>query len=179
MSQLLEYREKLNLTQEELAAKSGVSVRTIQRVESGIRPKGYTLNALSKALEISKDDLLKEKVESVKDNKKLIKYINLSSILLLIIPFGSIIIPLIIMRWKKEINTVTKQIVSIQILWTLSFPVILLIVIFLGKWLSLSNQIVPLTMLLLVIINLYIILRNTIEIEKASKLYINLNFSFL
>lgn len=50
MSLLLEHREKQNLTQEELAAKSGVSVRTIQRIESGITPKGYTLESLSKRI---------------------------------------------------------------------------------------------------------------------------------
>ena len=79
MSPLLEFREKLNLTQEELAEKSGVSVRTIQRIESGIKPKGYTLDTLSEALGINKDDLLKDKGDSKKINKQLIKYINLSS----------------------------------------------------------------------------------------------------
>ena len=179
MSSLLKQREKLNLTQEELAEKANVSVRTIQRIEAGTKPKGYTLDALSTALGMSKDDLLKEKNESEKINKQLLKYINLSSILLLIIPLGSIIMPLIIMRWKKEFNAVTKQIVSIQIIWTLLFPVVTLIVIFLSKWFSLSNQIVPLTMLVLIITNLYIILRNTIEIEKNKKLHISLKFSFL
>mgnify|MGYP003598873837 CR=1 FL=1 len=43
----------MNLTQEELAEKSGISVRTIQRIESGTKPKGYTLKALAAALGIS------------------------------------------------------------------------------------------------------------------------------
>jgi len=46
MSRLLEFREKLNLTQEELSEKSGVSVRTIQRIEAGKEPRGYTLKTL-------------------------------------------------------------------------------------------------------------------------------------
>ncbi|MBU3010081.1 helix-turn-helix domain-containing protein [Polaribacter vadi] len=179
MSTLLEHREKLNLTQEELATKSGVSVRTIQRIESGVKPKGYTLESISKALGINKEDLLKENKESEKINKQLTKYINLSSIILLIVPFGSIIMPLIFMRWKKEINTVTKQIVSIQILWTLSFLIVTLLVAFLSKWFSLSKEIIPLVMLTLIIINLYIIIRNTAEIEKNNKLHIRLNFSIL
>ena len=37
-----------------MAEKSGVSIRTIQRIESGIKPKGFTLDTLSKALEINK-----------------------------------------------------------------------------------------------------------------------------
>jgi transcriptional regulator with XRE-family HTH domain len=177
MSSFLEQRKKLNLTQEELAEKANVSVRTIQRIEAGQHPKGYTLDSMSKALGISKDDLLKE--ESEKINRQLIKYINLSSILLMMLPFGSIIIPIIIMRWKKEINSVTKQIVSIQILWTLSFIIIVLLVAFLSKWLSFSKEIIPLTMLILMIVNLYIIIRNTLEIEKSRKLHIYLKFSFL
>lgn len=179
MSPLLGYREKLNLTQEELAAKSGVSVRTIQRIESGIKPKGYTLESLCKALGITKDDLLVEQNESIKSNKQLIKYINLSSILLLIVPLGSVIMPLIIMHWKKEVNTLTKQIVSIQILWTLSFPIIILIVALLFKLFSFSKEIIPLVMLALIITNLYIIIRNAAEIEKNNKLHIKLNFSIL
>ena len=179
MSPLLEYREKLQLTQEELAAKSGISVRTIQRIESGIKPKGYTLESLSKALGISKDDLLAEQNTSLIRNKQLIKYINLSSILLLLIPLGSIIMPLIIMRWKKEINTLTKQIVSIQILWTLSFPVVMSIVLVLIKWFSFRKELVVLAMLSLIITNLYIILRNTAELENNNKLHIRLNFNFL
>ncbi|MGK0449265.1 helix-turn-helix domain-containing protein [Patiriisocius sp. Uisw_017] len=177
MSLLLEHREKLNLTQEELAIKSGISVRTIQRIESGVKPKGYTLERLCKALGISKEDLLKE--ESKKINKQLIKYINLSSILLLIVPLGSIIMPLILMRWKKEINALTKQIISIQILWTLSFLIVTLLIAFLSKWFSFSKEIIPLAMLVLIITNLYVIIRNTAEIEKNNKLHINLKFSFI
>jgi|TARA_B110000208_G_scaffold190303_1_gene253883 transcriptional regulator with XRE-family HTH domain len=179
MSLLLEFREKLNLTQEELAEKSGVSVRTIQRIESGIKPKGYTLDTLSKALGINKEDLLKDKEDSKKINKQLIKYINLSSALLMIIPLGSIIMPLIIMRWKKEFNNITKQIVSIQIIWTLAFPVIMFLINILGDWFSVNNEIVPLGVLGLIITNLYIIIRNTIEIEKNNKLHIALNFNLI
>jgi transcriptional regulator with XRE-family HTH domain len=174
MSPLLEYREKLKLTQEELATKSGISVRTIQRIESGIKPKGYTLNALSKTLGISEDCLLKEKTASGYSNKQLLKYINLSSILLLIIPLGSVIMPLIIMRWKKEFNTITKQIVTIQIIWTLAFPIVMAIVNVFG-----NDQIIPLAVIALIITNLYIIIRNTIEIEKNNKLHIYLNFNLL
>jgi len=37
MSLFLEFKEKLNFTQKELPEKSVVSVRTIQRIESGIK----------------------------------------------------------------------------------------------------------------------------------------------
>jgi len=179
MSILLELREKLNLTQEELAKKANVSVRTIQRIEAGTKPKGYTLEALSNALGVGKDILLENKIETEPSNKQLIKYINLSSILLIIVPLGSIILPLIIMKWKKEINAITKQIVSIQIFWTLTFVIVTVLVALLIKWLSFPKEIVPLAMVTLIITNVYIILRNTIEIEKNGKLHMQLKFSFL
>ncbi len=179
MSPLTEYREKLNLTQEELATKSGISVRTIQRIESGIKPKGYTLETLSKILGINKDALLTEQNELTISNKKLIKYINLSSILLLIVPFGSILMPLIIMYWKKEINTITKQIISIQILWTLASIIFVIGSSFLKNWFFLNNQVTTFTILILLVVNLYVILRNTLAIEKNNNLHIKLNFNII
>ncbi|UZO80625.1 helix-turn-helix domain-containing protein [Aquimarina sp. ERC-38] len=88
MNKLLEYREKLNLTQEELAQKAGVSTRTIQRIEKGTEPKGHTLKVLAKALGVSEDNLKENK--SLSDKKaidyQMAKYINLSSILGVIFP---------------------------------------------------------------------------------------------
>lgn len=179
MSQLFKYREKLNLTQEQLAVKANVSVRTIQRIEAGTAPKGYTLEALCKALEISKEELLNSKAEESIHNIQILKLINLSSIALIYLPLGSIIAPLVIMYWKKEMNTITKQIVSIQILWTIAFPIVILVVAFISKWLSINKHVLPLTMVLLFVINLYIILRNAIEINKNKKLFIRFNFSIL
>ena len=179
MSKLLELREKLNLTQEELAKKAKISVRTIQRVESGAEPKGYTLEALSKALGVPKTDLLTKENESDRMNKNLLKYINLSSILLLVIPFGSIVAPLLVMFWKKEFNTITKKIVSIQILWTVSTFILVFASSFLKNWFSLSNQVTSFTILVLIILNLSIILRNTLELERSNKLFIDLKFSLL
>lgn len=179
MNKLLKYREQLNLTQQQLSEKSNISVRTIQRVEAGQVLKGHTLDALSKALDINKNDLIQNTSNEKEGNIRLIKLINLSSLLLLIIPLGSIVLPLIIMYWKKEVNTITKQIISIQMLWTLIFPIILLTVIFLGNILPLSKQSVPLTMLLLILTNIYIIIRNTAELDKHKKLFIKLKFNML
>jgi transcriptional regulator with XRE-family HTH domain len=179
MSILLELREKLNLTQEELAVKANISVRTIQRIEAGTEPKGFTLEALSNALGVSKNILSEGKVESIKGDKQLIKYINLSSIILMIIPLGSIILPLIIAYWKKEINAITKQIITIQILWTLASIILVIASSFLKNWFSLSNQVTTFTILILLVVNLYIILRNTLAIERNSDLYIRLKFSIL
>ena len=52
MSKLCTYREKLKLIQDELAEKAGLSVRTIQRIESGVGPIGRTLRVLCHVLGI-------------------------------------------------------------------------------------------------------------------------------
>lgn len=181
MNNLLKYRDQLNLTQQQLSEKANISVRTIQRIEAGQQLKGHTLEALSKALNVDKNQLLGIKIEPTQKKKNifLIKIINLSSLLLLVIPLGSILMPLIIMYWKKEVNQITKQIVSIQIIWTLAFPIIVLIVIFTGNILPLSKQTVPLSMLLLLIVNVYIILKNTASIDKKEELSIRLKFNIL
>ena len=57
MSNLIFFREKQLLTQDELAEKSGVSVRTIQRIEAGANLKGHTLKSIALALEINPDEL--------------------------------------------------------------------------------------------------------------------------
>lgn len=58
MSRLKDIRELQNLTQEELSQKSGVSVRTVQRIETGKEPKGYTRRVLAKALDVEENELL-------------------------------------------------------------------------------------------------------------------------
>jgi len=179
VNELFKYRGKLNLTQQQLSEKSNISVRTIQRIEAGQELKGHTLEALSKALEIDEEKLVRVELGKKEDNIRLIKLINLSSLLLIIIPLGSIILPLVIMYWKKEVNPLTKQIISIQILWTLLFPLIVITFIFIGNLILFSKQIVPLTMLLLILINAFIIIRNTAELDKNKKLHIRLKFNII
>lgn len=49
------------LTQKELSEKSNISVRSIQRIESGeITPRSYTIKTLAEILGLSYEDFLKE-----------------------------------------------------------------------------------------------------------------------
>lgn len=181
LNKLLKYREKLNLTQEELAEKAGVSTRTIQRIEKGTEPKGHTLKVLAKALGVSEDNLKENKsqLKTKAIDYQMAKYINLSSIFGVVLPPLNILLPFFIMRYKKQLNEVNKQIVSIQIIWALSFLIIMILVNIIGNWFSVDNEIVPLAVILIIIINLYIILRNTVELDKNQKLHISLKFSII
>lgn len=190
MSKLKTIREFKNLTQEELAEKSGVSVRTIQRIETGKAPKGYTLKVLAKALTIEENELLfekseKENLECIKEKNETqetvlinftkLKLINLSSIPFIVIPPFNIIIPLILMFKMRQRNRITKQLISIQILWTIVAPIIFII----GIFLKLGNKFTLLIMVLIVLSNVFIILRNAVEIDKHKKLFYKLNFSMI
>ncbi|MFC4213017.1 helix-turn-helix domain-containing protein [Pedobacter lithocola] len=179
MSKLKKNREKLNLTQDELSVKSKISIRTIQRIESGNEPKGQTLKLLANALGIKENELLEE-VESRSENDfAIIKIINLSSLPFTIAPFANIIVPLVIIFAKKQFNPLTKQIVSIQISWLIFSVIIFMFSSFAKSWFSLGNKFILIVMILLVLSNVFIILRNALEIDKRGKLFFKLNFSLI
>ncbi|WP_374329310.1 helix-turn-helix domain-containing protein [Soonwooa sp.] len=193
MSKLKKIREQKNLTQEELAELSGISVRTIQRIESGTPPKGFTLKALAKSLDVAAQEFLEitpiiqesfvndsqipittseEKIDAIFG---LTKIINLSSLPVSFVPILCFLSPLILKLVYKQKSNIIKQIISLQILWSILAPVIFMIIIFmkLGK----SSTII--TMIVLVLSNIFIILRNAMEIDRKQKLYFKLNFNML
>lgn len=178
MSRLVEIREKINLTQKELAERSGISIRTIQRIEAGTTPKGYTLKTLLETLNISKEELLGTKKPSAAIDKKTIRLINLAS-LFFFIPFGNIFLPLWLIKRKKQQGAIARQIVNIQILWTVSVMVVVGISPFLVRWVGASRQLTMQLLLLFFLLNLFIILRNAVSLEKHGRLHFKLNFSFL
>jgi transcriptional regulator with XRE-family HTH domain len=178
MSRLLVFREKQNLTQDELAEKSGVSVRTIQRIEAGADLKGHTLKTIALALNVDPSALKEDTAAHAEYNFPLIKLINLSC-LLFFIPLANILVPLLIMHLKKEKNELTKQIVSVQIMWTIVSLFSFLITPFIQKLFSLNRQWVLIVLLAIILSNTYIILRNAMGIDKNKKLRIRLNFSII
>lgn len=183
-------RESQNLTQEELSEKSGISVRTIQRIEAGQEPKGYTLRVLAQTLEISEKELQNtsseteisqpivhqpnnEKTEEIDFSK--VKLINLSSLPFVVLPVLNIVVPVILMYVLKMKHPIIKQIISVQILWTIIAPVVFMI----GIFLKLGRQFTLALIVVIILSNLFIIIRNAMEIDRSKKLYYRLNFSFL
>ena len=183
-------RESQNLTQEELSEKSGISVRTIQRIEAGQEPKGYTLRVLAQTLEISEKELQNtsseteisqpivhqpnnEKTEEIDFSK--VKLINLSSLPFVVLPVLNIVVPVILMYVLKMKYPIIKQIISVQILWTIIAPIVFMI----GIFLKLGRQFTLALIVVIILSNLFIIIRNAMEIDRSKKLYYHLDFSFL
>jgi|SRR6218665_3340561 len=195
MSELKKIREKQNLTQEELAEKSGLSVRTIQRIEAGTEPKGYTLKTLASSLDVSENDLLtpnvpveelvvenpaiEEPVLTIENNQienlGLIKIINLSSLPLCWFPIANFLPPLLIMLISKQKSPLVKQIISLQIILAIIAPIIFMLVVIL----KLGKESVMVTIIALILADIYIILRNAYQLDKNNSLYYKLNFSIL
>ncbi len=181
MSKLKIAREKANLTQEELAAQSGVSVRTIQRIEAGTEPKGYTLKALAKTLQIEANELVSTKEVSQPQpvNIGLMKLINLASLPVAFLPPLNIILPLLVMFLKKEFGTMAKQLITIQILWAVGSFVLFMIAAFVRNWFFWSNKFTLVVMVLLALSNIMLILWNAISLDKHKKPAIGVKFSLI
>lgn len=189
MSKLKAIREQKNLTQEELSERSKISVRTIQRIEAGTEPKGHTLRALAQTLDIEENLLQNDievavhtdektieiKEEAPEINYSLIKIINLSSLLCIVLPPLNILAPLLLMFTMKQRNNLARQIISVQMLWTAVAPIVFM----LGIFLKLGGPFTLILMILIALSNVFIILRNAAEIDRNKKLYFKLNFSMI
>lgn len=189
MSRLKQLREQRNLTQEELSEQSGISVRTIQRIESGTKPKGHTLKTLAVALKIKENELLsfenineitEEKVTEISENETAIEYskiklINLSSIVFVVLPPLNILAPILFSYIFKQRNFLTKQIISLQIFWTILAPIVFMI----GIFLKLGRSFTIILLISIVLSNIFLILRNSAEIDRNKKLHYKLNFSII
>lgn len=193
MSKLKTAREQKNLTQEELSEKSKISVRTIQRIEAGTEPKGHTLRALAEALDIEENllqdiavtpeiaEVIDDKVitevkeEQSNINYSQIKIINLSSLLFILLPPLNILVPFLLMFKMRQRNTLARQIISVQMIWTVMAPIVFM----LGIFLKLGRQFTLVLMIFIVLSNVFIILRNAAEIDRNKKLYYRLKFSMI
>ncbi len=191
MSKLKILREQKNITQEELSENSGVSVRTIQRIEAGSDPKGYTLRILSQTLGIHQQELISQRGlidnhADIPNSSKLLddnliaknniyKLINFSAIPFIVLPPLNILVPFFLMKHKKASDSITKQIVTLQLLWTIGS----VIVFMLWVLMKLANSLNIWVLALLVLVNLIITIRNAIEIDKNNNLYYKLKFSLI
>jgi len=87
-----EKRVKKGMTQEDLALKCEITVRTIQRIESGeVDPRSYTLQAIASALEIDFQELINadasSAIEDLSRNESFwLAILHFSGIVILIIP---------------------------------------------------------------------------------------------
>ncbi|WP_179022412.1 helix-turn-helix domain-containing protein [Winogradskyella forsetii] len=108
---LLYQRKLKGLTQEDLADKTTVGVRTIQRIEKGeVQPHLQTVKLLAVGLEIDVNDLIvleNPKEETIK--RKWMLLLHGSPFFGLIIPMANVLFPLFIWISKAEDNKIYDE----------------------------------------------------------------------
>ena len=116
-------RSRKGMSQEVLAENSGLSLRTIQRIENGeTEPRGDSLKRLSDALEVNPDEIMDW---AHREDDNYLAAMNLYALSFLLFPLLGIIIPLIMWISKKDriknINRVAKEILNFQITWNIFY----------------------------------------------------------
>lgn len=170
-------REKNRLTQKELAEKAGLSLRTIQRIEAGNIPKGFTLKALAESLNTTPENL----IEKEDKNIERAKLINSSALFGLIIPFGGIIFPLIFTYKTQDVynKQLGRNIVALQIILSVTMSLFLIASPFLQKGLSVKFPVFLIVLITFLFLKLIAIIINGIALNKNKDLHTNLKFNFL
>lgn len=152
-----ELRVNKGMTQEELAEKTEVSVRTIQRIESGeVDPRAYTLQMIAKALDVDfsmfvgNDSDESQEVQKVSNNNWL-GLLHLSGLIPIIFP------TILIWNLKKDtVKGITKHyraVISVQLMicgivigclwvyWKVNIPTPLIGVLLANGLFSIANTI--------------------------------------
>jgi transcriptional regulator with XRE-family HTH domain len=171
-----ELRSRKGFSQEELAEKSGLSLRTIQRIENGETiPRGDTLNKLTTALNVSPDELLDWQVV---EDKGVLLMLNMSQLGILAFPLLGIIIPMAIWTMRKDtIKGVNEQgisIINFQITW-----IILVISVFLLSIIFLGPQEVIVFAIVLYIFNVVLVFINLYRVSRSKEVFYHPRFAFL
>ncbi len=98
--QIKRIRERKGFSQQELADLSGVSIRTIQRIEAGTNdPQGFTLRSICDSLGLPPEDLFENHLV---ENKGMIQALHLMPIFGFVFPLGNIIVPSIFWLANKN-----------------------------------------------------------------------------
>ncbi|WP_289665279.1 helix-turn-helix domain-containing protein [Flavobacterium panacagri] len=171
-------RETQNMTQNELAEKSGLSLRTIQRIEAGSILKGFTLKTLAQSLETEPENLINKNEKSEVERAKII---NLSALTGLIIPFGSIIFPLILTYKTKDHKNreLGKQIITVQIFLSLILSFLLILSPFIQRAFLIKFPLFLIPLITILGLKLVIVILNGISLNQNQTLAIKLKHNFL
>lgn len=175
-------RKNRGLSQELLAEKSGVSLRTIQRIENNkSKPRPYTLKVITDTLKIDMEELISDEStisDILESNSSLTKInlINSSALLGILIPFLNIIVPVTIWKLNKEnplVNEKGKKVISFQLLWLLLSSLILLVTHVLhynitGEFVIGRIPFVIVVYIFLLIINVFFVIKSSIQLKNGN-----------
>ena len=121
MDKIKTLRAQNGLSQEELAERSGLSLRTIQRIENGeTEPRGDSLKRVAAALGVTPNDIMEW---AMTENDPFLSTLNLSALTSLAFPLLGIIVPYILWNGKKDsvkgARHVGREVINFQITWAI------------------------------------------------------------
>lgn len=179
-------RNKQGISQEYLAEKSGLSIRTIQRIEkSETTPNGDTCRKLSDALKISPNELMDW---TIIEDIDFLKKLNLSALTFVFFPLLGILVPALMWISKrdkiKDVDKVSKKVINFQITWAILFLLIPMFIkpllfAFLEPFLNIFNHgsyfydhwtDTKIIWTLMYLLNITLIMLNTFRIHDGKKI---------
>lgn len=125
-------RKSKGLTQEELASRTGLTVRTIQRIESGESvPRSYTLKAIAQALDTPFETFTPKETttsgttsEDAQAARDALQLLNLSSFFYIIIPYVHFLVPMNMLKKNKDLPppmiVFARKLIRQQVYWVIA-----------------------------------------------------------
>lgn len=186
MSIIKKLREKLGYTQRSLAEKTGLSLRTIQRLEAGDSiPKGHTLTVLSKVFGVEAS-LLQQKCigleQGEQSDKTSIILINLSILGFFVFPFGNLIFPFMVWRKRGQssvVDEVGRKIINFQLLWTIVLCFLLCISPFIDPEIFPSFPLILMVLFAALAFNLLVVFYTANAIQRDDIDFLNFRFRLI
>jgi XRE family transcriptional regulator, regulator of sulfur utilization len=200
-SKVVSARKSKGLTQEQLAERASVTVRTIQRIESDDSiPRDYTLKAIAAALGMPLEDFIsvrsclnkvctaylsvqEEKPTEPTESRHFLQLLNLSAFSYLVVPFIHFLIPIFLLKKRKEkdnaLQTTGQRIIRQQIYWTVSTHFLMLLTLIYNlvqaTWFGKTNLLNYLWVFAgMYILNAFIIFFTALRIRHTSRAsYVN------
>lgn len=192
---ILAARKLKGFTQDQLADLSNVTVRTIQRIESGeSTPRAYTLKAIATALDINFEELVANEksnnslsnspktstIPNYEDSIHFLKVFCLSCFSYLIIPFIHFLVPTHLLKKSNEQNPIViafaKKMIRIQLYWNIILWLLLFGTLAYNLTMAayfqksyLLNYLVP--FFVMYFINAIIITLNLVRLQKIDTLF--------
>jgi uncharacterized Tic20 family protein len=121
---LITQRNLQGLSQDKLAEKAGINIRTLQRIEKNeVKPQPYTLGRLADSLGVKIEDLTAPTPSSLTDEKspRQLSIIHFSALAGCVIPLGNILAPLFLWLFNKQTseiwNSHAQKVINFQISW--------------------------------------------------------------
>lgn len=173
-------RKSKGISQELLAETASISLRTIQRIETGnVFPRPHTLKTLAETLGVPVEDLYTDPIGPIEQPQLAIaklRVINFSALAGLVLPFSNLIFTTL--YWNRNrnntlINEAGKKIIGFQLLWTLTTLLLVFLIPFIQYSLFQSYVIgrLPPTFMLvyiaMLLVNLFFIIRTAAQLQKG------------